>query len=157
MLRAQEGALRQGGAGAGSLGQALEVAGGLVAEVAHDAAVKARQVRRRGGRVLGDLAQGFERARAVEVEGLGPEADEGVAGQPLAALDAFEQEARLSRRAENGVGADRRQEVGQDLALEGDQPVLFRKRPRVSPGGGAAAHLTSSGSLAGISRPGRGG
>ena len=50
--------------------------------------------------------------------------------------------AGLARRAQERVRADRGEHVGQDFAVDGDQPVIRSQRPRIIAGGGALSHLS---------------
>ena len=67
--------------------------------------------------------------------------DEGVPRQPLPALHALEQEARLTRRAQQRVGANRGEHVGKHLPVDRDELVACGQRPRVSWAGEALSHL----------------
>ena len=126
----------------GHVGQVLDLADDVVAEVADEPAVQRRQVGEARRPVAGQerLDRGehalVERDRVghgavdgdVEAAGRegrgGPAADERPAAPALAVLDRLEQEAGLVVPAEAGEGGDRRDQVGQQLAPHRDDGVL---------------------------------
>ena len=123
------------------LGQALEVGGGVVGDVADGPAVEAGDALDGHGPVAGELLlDHLERVhRAVVFDGdaavggrqlrAGAEylprlrPDEAVAGHVLASLDAFE-EKRVAPAGDLEEGGDRRLHVGQYLAVDGDEVTL---------------------------------
>ena len=110
-------------------GQLLVIAGQFVAEIAHHAPVEARQSlddhRPEVLKLLLNKPQGiggFGVGGADDQRRLG--ADEAVARQPLAALNAFQQE-RVAAPGYLEIGRDRRFQVGLDLAVDRYQVALF--------------------------------
>jgi hypothetical protein len=78
-----------------------------------------------GGLLSGHRRESVKRISFTQVERPGLDSYERIARQPFTTLDALEQEARLARRTEQGVGPDRGQHVGQDFAVDRDQRVVF--------------------------------
>ena len=136
----------------GQIGQALDLADGIVGEKAHRAGGKRRQAGKprrlvaaeraaqHGEDVVfnasdfsafgdGDLAA----ARDDALEGR--ETDEGVAAHLLAALDRLEQKALALRPGGAQKGRDRGFEVGGQGAADGHQGVLFGERQKLLAGG----------------------
>src|SRR5439155_2092584 len=111
--------------------------------VADGAAVKARDAFDRRRLLAGHVAQRFEWVALGQLQRTRLEADEGVAREALPSLHALEKETRLSGRAEEAVGAHRREHVGQDLAIDGDQPVRPGQGARFVARGSAVSHLVS--------------
>ena len=124
-LGLEKGALGHGRWRPGGGRQAFEVSGGLVPEVADHAALEPGQLWQRGDGRGGDCSKCFQGVAAVHFEGLGPVADEGVAGQALAALHTLEQKPRLPRRAQQCVRANGGQHVGQHLPVDRDQRMAL--------------------------------
>ena len=137
MLITASGTWRSSG---GHVGQPLDLADHVVAEVAHQAAVQRRQlgdhrrpVRRQqvlehgedalvAGHVDGQRAVDLDPPVAQQQRGDGIAADEREAAPALAVLDRLEQEARAVAD-ELGVGRDRRLEVGEQLGPHGHDRV----------------------------------
>src|SRR4029077_8714842 len=83
----------------------LEVARGLVAEISDGPAMEAWDAPHGRCGLGGHGAEGRQRVSVAQLEWLGLEADEGVARQALAALDALEQKARRAWRTQERVCA----------------------------------------------------
>ena len=112
--------------------QALEVAHGLVADVADGAAVEGGQVgvgdQREAFELALDLVQRVDAGHGLigdggSVDAVGLGADEGVARGPVGALDRLEQE-RVVAALDLEEGGDGRFQVGEDLAIDGRQAAL---------------------------------
>src|SRR5437868_12476209 len=95
VLGAEKRAFRHGRRGALRHRQPFEVPGGLVAKVADGSAVESGDAYDRCRLLACHRGQRIEGIAVAEVERPRLEADERVAGQALATLDAFEQESRL--------------------------------------------------------------
>src|SRR2546430_17672123 len=91
--------------------------------------------------LAGDRGQRQQGVALAQLERACRDADERMARQPLAFLDAFQEEARLARRAQQAVRADRGEHVGEDLSIDRDERMVLRKRPRFLAGGSAVSHL----------------
>ena len=128
----------------GDVGQVLDLAHDVVAEVADEPAVQRRQLgqRRRpvdgeqgldggqdaagrGGTERRDVAVDLDPAAAGDERGRRRPADERPAAPALAVLDRLEQEARApSPAAQPAEGGDRRDQVGEQLAPHGHDGVV---------------------------------
>ena len=117
------------------------MSGRLIAEVSDGAPVEAGHARHGRGGLGGDALEGRQGVGRADLEGTWLRADEGEARQPLAALDAFEQEPGRAFGTEQGVRADRRQHVGENLPIHRDQGVAGGKRPGLLAVGCELSHL----------------
>ncbi len=135
VLGAQEGSLGHGRRRSGRERKAFEVARGLVAEIADRPAMKSRDAADGRGGLARDRPQRAERVARVKLQRPWLVADERIARQALAALDALEQEAGCVGRAKQGIRPDRGQHVSQDLAIDRDQRVVLGEDPGFIPGG----------------------
>ena len=119
------------GVGGGGRDAGLEVADGVVGQIADGAAVEAGEAVDRGQLVAGhfglDQGQGVDFAGGLAGAGgdyfVGVGADEAVAAHPLAALDAFQQ-VGVGAAGDFQVGGNRGFEVGVDGAADGGEVAL---------------------------------
>ena len=129
----------------GQLGQALDLADGVVGEKAHRAGGKGRQPLQPRRLVAAERAAQHGEDVALDLDDLlafgdgdlaaprhdaleGLEADEGVAAHLLAVLHRFQHEALALRPGGAQKGRDRRFQVGGQGAADGNKRVLFGER-----------------------------
>ena len=129
----------------GQLGQALDLADGVVGEEAHRAGGEGRQALEARGLVAAEGAAQHGEDVAVGLDDLlafgdgdlaaagddaleGREADEGVTAHLLAVLDRLQHEALALRPGGAQKGRDRRFQVGREDAADGNKRVLFGER-----------------------------
>ncbi len=122
-------------------GEMLEMASGLVAEVADRATMEARKSGHRRDRLARHLHKRRQRVPVAEVELDRPRPDERVAGETLATLHALQQESWLGGRAQQRVSTDRSEHVGEDFAVHGHQRVVRGQGPSFRRAGSALSHL----------------
>ena len=126
----------------GQLGQALDLAHGVIGEEAHGSGGEGRQAGQARGLVAGQRAAQHGEDVVLDLDYLFAfgdgdlaaaghdalerrEADEGVTADLLAVFDRLQQEALALRPGRAQEGRDRRFEVGRQGAADGDEGVLF--------------------------------